>query len=110
MDRKKEEIFRRFEGKLKILLIRARYANNERAKEYSDVLDKIEAIKERRHFSLTGEQNEEKQLYSQLLDITGTNFNKNDEFQEMFESVKELLNDYKVDKREKELGNDGEEK
>lgn len=110
MDRKKEEIFRKFEGRLKISVIRARYANDERAAEYSDILEKIETIKERRYFSLTGGQNEEKQLYSQLLDITGIDFNKDDEFQGMLESVKELLSDYKVDKKEKELGNDGEER
>lgn len=113
MDRKKEEAFRKFEGRLKILIIRARYANDERAIEYSDILEKIESIKERRHFAKIGEQNEEKQLYSQLLDITGIDFNKDDEFQNIFESVKALLNDYKVDKKdikEKELGDDGEER
>lgn len=110
MDRKKEEIFRRFDGNLKILTIRAAYAKDEREKEYKDVLQKIEAIKERRHLAQIGEQNQEKQLYSQLLDIVENNFNKGDDFQSIFERIRVLLNDYQVNKKERELSDDGEER
>lgn len=113
MDNKKEEMFRRFEGRLKILLIRARYANNERAIEYSDILEKIETIKERRHFGLIGEENEEKTLYKALLAITADEFNTEKEFGVILKNVETLLENYSIDKKsiaKKEERDDGEER
>lgn len=113
MDRKKEEAFRKFEVRLKILIIRARYANDERAKEYSDILEKIESIKERRHFGLIGEENEEKTLYKALLDITKDEFNTEKEFEVILKNVETLLENYSVDKKsiaQKEERDDGDER
>lgn len=113
MDRKKEEAFRKFEGRLKILIIRARYVNDERAIEYSDILEKIESIKERRHFGLIGEENEEKTLYKALLAITAEEFNTEKEFEVILKNVETLLINYRVDKKsiaKKEERDDGEER
>lgn len=113
MDNKKEEMFRRFEVRLKILSIRAGHTNNERAIEYSNILKKIEKIKERRHFGLIGEENEEKTLYKALLDITKDEFNTEREFEVILRNVETLLENYSVDKKsiaQKEERDDGDER
>ena len=113
MDRKKEEAFRKFEGRLKILIIRARYVNDESAIEYSDILEKIESIKERRHYAQIGEENEEKTLYKALLAITADKFNTEKEFEVILKNVETLLENYSVDKKsiaKKEERDDGEER
>ena len=57
MDRRKKENFRKFEGYLKILSIRARFTNDEREEEYKTILDKLEKIKNNRHLAMVGEEN-----------------------------------------------------
>jgi len=106
-------MFRRFEVRLKILSIRAGHTNNERAIEYSNILKKIEKIKERRHFGLIGEENEEKTLYKALLDITKDEFNTEREFEVILRNVETLLENYSVDKKsiaQKEERDDGDER
>lgn len=113
MDNKKEEMFRRFEVRLKILSIRAGHTNNERAIEYSNILKKIEKIKERRHFGLIGEENEEKTLYKALLAITADKFDTEREFEVILKNVETLLENYSVDKKsiaQKEERDDGDER
>lgn len=108
MDRNKEEMFRKFEGHLKILNIRAKYAGDERAKEYQDVVDKLERIKNRRHLAMIGKENEESIIYSQLLDV----FSKGHSEEAMYEKVKQLLSNYSLntnDKEQKEMDT-GEER
>ena len=55
MNRNKEEMFRRFEGRLKILNIRANFTGDEKAKEYKEMVDKLEQIRNRRHLAMIGE-------------------------------------------------------
>ena len=108
MDRNKEEMFRKFEGHLKILNIRAKYAGDERAKEYQDVVDKLERIKNRRHLVMIGKENEESIIYSQLLDV----ISKGHSEEAMYEKVKQLLSNYSLntnDKEQKEMDT-GEER
>ena len=108
MDRNKEEMFRKFEGHLKILNIRAKYAGDERAKEYQDVVDKLERIKNRRHLAMIGKENEESIIYSQLLDV----ISKGHSEEAMYEKVKQLLSNYTLntnDKEQKEMDT-GEER
>lgn len=108
MDRNKEEMFRKFEGHLKILNIRAKYAGDERAKEYQDVVDKLERIKNRRHLAMIGKENEESIIYSQLLDV----ISKGHSEEAMHEKVKQLLSNYSLntnDKEQKEMDT-GEER
>lgn len=108
MDRNKEEMFRKFEGHLKILNIRAKYAGDERAKEYQDVVDKLERIKNRRHLAMIGKENEESIIYSQLLDV----ISKGHREEAMYEKVKQLLSNYSLntnDKEQKEMDT-GEER
>ena len=108
MDRNKEEMFRKFEGHLKILNIRAKYAGDERAKEYQDVVDKLERIKNRRHLAMIGKENEESIIYSQLLDV----ISKGHSEEAMYEKVKQLLSNYSFntnDKEQKEMDT-GEER
>lgn len=108
MDRNKEEMFRKFEGHLKILNIRAKYAGDERAKEYQDVVDKLERIKNRRHLAMIGKENEESIIYSQLLDV----ISKGHSEEAMYEKVKQLLSNYSLntnDKEQKEMDT-GEER
>lgn len=108
MDRNKEEMFRKFEGHLKILNIRAKYAGDERAKEYQDVVDKLEQIKNRRHLAMIGKENEESIIYSQLLDV----ISKGHSEEAMYEKVKQLLSNYSLntnDKEQKEMDT-GEER
>ncbi len=108
MNRNKEEMFRKFEGHLKILNIRAKYAGDERAKEYQDVVDKLEQIKNRRHLAMIGKENEESIIYSQLLDV----ISKGHSEEAMYEKVKQLLSNYSLntnDKEQKEMDT-GEER
>lgn len=108
MNRNKEEMFRKFEGHLKILNIRAKYAGDERAKEYQDVVDKLERIKNRRHLAMIGKENEESIIYSQLLDV----ISKGHSEEAMYEKVKQLLSNYSLntnDKEQKEMDT-GEER
>lgn len=108
MNRNKEEMFRKFEGHLKILNIRAKYAGDERAKEYQDVVDKLEQIKNRRHLAMIGKKNEESIIYSQLLDV----ISKGHSEEAMYEKVKQLLSNYSLntnDKEQKEMDT-GEER
>ena len=108
MDRLKEEKFRKLEGSLKISAIRAGFANDDKKDIYEDLVKKLEAIRERRHFAMIGEQNEESILYSQLLDVVGNG----EDYQKVLEDVRCLLSDYnfgKNTKRPKELDN-GEER
>ena len=108
MNRNKEEMFRKFEGYLKILNIRAKYAGDERAKEYQDVVDKLEQIKNRRHLAMIGKENEESIIYSQLLDV----ISKGHSEEAMYEKVKQLLSNYSLntnDKEQKEMDT-GEER
>lgn len=108
MNRNKEEMFRKFEGHLKILNIRAKYAGDKRAKEYQDVVDKLEQIKNRRHLAMIGKENEESIIYSQLLDV----ISKGHSEEAMYEKVKQLLSNYSLntnDKEQKEMDT-GEER
>lgn len=108
MNRNKEEMFRKFEGHLKILNIRAKYAGDERTKEYQDVVDKLEQIKNRRHLAMIGKENEESIIYSQLLDV----ISKGHSEEAMYEKVKQLLSNYSLntnDKEQKEMDT-GEER
>lgn len=110
MDRNKEEMFRKFEGHLKILNIRAKYAGDERAKEYQDVVDKLERIRNRRHLAMIGEENEESIMYSQLLDVISRGYNQGSE-EAMYGDVKHLLSDYSLnigDKEQKEIDTEEE--
>lgn len=91
MDRIKEENFRKFEGNLKILSIRAKYAGDEKAEEYMEIVDKLEQIRKNRHLAMLGEENVESKLYSQLLDVVGNNNNDT-----MYTKIKELLSDYSL--------------
>ena len=90
MDRNKEEMFRKFEGHLKILNIRAKYAGDERAKEYQDVVDKLERIRNRRHLAMIGEENEESIMYSQLLDVISREDGQDSE-EAIYDSVKSFM-------------------
>ena len=108
MNRNKEEMFRKFEGHLKILNIRAKSAGDERTKEYQDVVDKLEQIKNRRHLAMIGKENEESIIYSQLLDV----ISKGHSEEAMYEKVKQLLSNYSLntnDKEQKEMDT-GEER
>ncbi len=91
MDRIKEENFRKFEGNLKILSIRAKYAGDEKAEEYMEIVDKLEQIRKNRHLAMLSEENVESKLYSQLLDVVGNNNNDT-----MYTKIKELLSDYSL--------------
>lgn len=101
MNRNKEEMFRKFEGHLKILNIRAKYAGDERAKEYQDVVDKLEQIRNRRHLAMIGEENEESIMYSQLLDVISRGDSQDDE-EAIYGEVKQLLSNYSLNTSSKE--------
>ena len=106
MDRRKKENFRKFEGYLKILSIRARFTNDEREEEYKTILDKLEKIKNNRHLAMVGEENEESIMYLKLLDLVQEYDEENYEI--IYDSVRELVDDFefkecrKVD--EKDIG------
>lgn len=111
MDRSKEGNFRKFEGNLKVLSIRARYVGDEKAKEYQEVVDKLEQIRNNRHLAVVGEENEEGKLYSQLLDMIG-NENSKDNYPTIYEKIRGLLSDYnlKVSGKEENETDIGEER
>lgn len=100
MDRSKEESFRKFEGNLKILIIRAKYVGSEKAKEYQQIVNKLEQIRNNRHLAMIGEENKESRLYSQLLDMIGNN-NRQDRYETIYGRVKELLSDYSLKNSDK---------
>lgn len=105
---KKEEKFRKFEGRLKILAIRARVADDGKKDIYEDLVKKLETIREKRHLAMMEEENEESILYSQLLDIVGNE----EDYQKILEDVSNLLSEYNPGKNTKiarEI-NDGEER
>ena len=108
MDRLKEEKFRKFEGRLKILAIRARVADDGKKDIYEDLVKKLETIREKRHLAMMEEENEESILYSQLLDIVGNE----EDYQKILEDVSNLLSEYNPGKNTqitREV-NDGEER
>lgn len=94
MDRRKKENFRKFEGYLKILSIRARFTNDEREEEYKTILDKLEKIKNNRHLAMVGEENEESIMYLKLLDLVQEYDEENYEI--IYDSVRELLYNYEL--------------
>lgn len=111
MNRNKEEMFRKFEGHLKILNIRANFAGDEKAEEYKELVDKIEQIRKNRHLAMIGEENEESIIYSQLLDVISRGYSQGSE-EAMYGDVKHLLSDYSLntsDKEQKEIDT-GEER
>ena len=101
MNRNKEEMFRRFEGRLKILNIRANFTGDEKAKEYKEMVDKLEQIRNRRHLAMIGEENEESIMYSQLLDVISRGDGQDSE-EAIYGNVKQLLNNYSLNTSSKE--------
>lgn len=94
MDRRKQENFRKFEGYLKILSIRARFTNDEREEEYKTILDKLEKIKNNRHLAMITEENEESIMYLKLLDLVQGYDEEN--YDIIYDSVRELLDNYEL--------------
>ena len=101
MNRNKEEMFRRFEGRLKILNIRANFTGDEKAEEYKEMIDKIEQIRNRRHLAMIGEENEESIMYSQLLDVISREDGQGSE-EAIYGEVKQLLSNYSLNTSSKE--------
>ena len=101
MNRNKEEMFRKFEGHLKILNIRAKFAGDEKAKDYEEMIGKLEQIRTNRHLAMIGEENEESIMYSQLLDVISRGDGQDSE-EAMYGNVKQLLNNYSLNTSSKE--------
>ena len=101
MNRNKEEMFRRFEGRLKILNIRANFTEDEKAEEYKEMVDKLEQIRNRRHLAMIGEENEESIMYSQLLDVISREDGRDSE-EAIYGEVKQLLSNYSLNTSSKE--------
>ena len=101
MNRNKEEMFRRFEGRLKILNIRANFTGDEKAKEYKEMVDKLEQIRNRRHLAMIGEENEDSIMYSQLLDVISREDGQGSE-EAIYGEVKQLLSNYSLNTSSKE--------
>ena len=101
MNRNKEEMFRRFEGRLKILNIRANFTVDEKDKEYKEMVDKLEQIRNRRHLAMIGEENEESIMYSQLLDVISREDGQDSE-EAIYGEVKQLLSNYSLNTSSKE--------
>ena len=101
MDRNKDNMFRKFEGNLRIISIRAKYAGDERAEGYQEVVDKLEQIRNRRHLAMIGEENEESIIYSQLLDVISRRDSQDSE-EAIYGEVKQLLSNYSLNTSSKE--------
>lgn len=99
----KEEMFRKFEGRLKILNIRANFSGDEKAKEYQEMIGKLEQIRKNRHLSMITEENEESKIYSQLLDVISRGYEQDNE-DAVYGDVKQLLSDYTLNDSSKEQG------
>lgn len=64
------EAYRKYKADLKITQMRLMYyGKEEEAFYYKNLLNQLEKIREKRHLALIGEQNEEKILYEQILQI-----------------------------------------
>ena len=64
------EAYRKYKADLKITQIRLMHCGKEEeAFYYKNLLNQLEKIREKRHLALIGEQNEEKILYEQILQI-----------------------------------------
>ena len=99
--------YQRFRADLKIAQMRAmNNKENESAKYYKDLFNKMELIRERRHLALIGEQSSEKIMYRKILQEIGKIYIEHDNVynneEEMFKKAtkkieKILNNEYNFD-------------
>lgn len=108
MNRNSEEMLRKFISNLKILKIRADFNKDSKAKEYKEMIEKLEQIRENRHLAMIGENNIEKDMYLQLLNIISIEDNE----KTTYESIKQLLDNYELvtSKKEENRTDIGEER
>lgn len=108
MNRNSEEMLRKFISNLKILKIRADFNKDSKAKEYKEMIEKLEQIRENRHLAMIGENNIEKDMYLQLLNIISIENNE----KTTYESIKQLLDNYELvtSKKEENRTDIGEER
>lgn len=97
-----ESIFRNFMIEIKMLNGRAREKNErEKIQEYEGVLRKLEEIRNRRALALISEENEEKKLYKEIIEILEE---KNQDTDVIYEQIKAKIEPYKLKKiKEDEL-------
>ena len=95
------EIYRKFMGHIKIFQLRASYnGENEQSKEYIEFLNKLEVIRNRRLLAMISEENEEKRLYREIMEILEERLKENDEKNVLaiYREIKEKIDFYKIDK------------
>lgn len=74
-------------------------------KERKEVLDKLESIRSGRHLALVGGTNEEKMLYEKIIPLInekyeGTNSIDNKRDEELYKTIKEMVDTYQMDKKD----------
>ena len=117
MEFEKEEAYRSFISYIKIEEARKNEGTKENkyiAKEYRIMQKKLEAIRKGRHLAIIGEENEEKILYRKILDIIYKKYkdisviNKNylQISEELYQEIKNIVDEYSLDRKASELEND----
>lgn len=81
---------------------------NQQYKERKQLLDKLEAIRVRRHLAQIGEENLEKKLYKKIWPVISAEYEKTNNVdkkknEELYKTIKKLTDNYQVNKeKEKE--------
>lgn len=81
---------------------------------YKEVSDKLEEIRVGRFFALLGDTNEEKELYKKIISLIDEKYEPrepdNEGKDEIYKLIKEIVDDYQIDKGEEKITEKDEER
>lgn len=82
--------------------------------EYKEVADKLEEIRVGRFFALLGDTNEEKELYKKIISLIDEKYEPrqpdNEGKDEIYKLIKEIVDDYQIDKGKEKITEKDEER